>query len=131
MEIDDIELRGTAQVLAYGEATCHVPEQKHSDSNGRPPACKATSERNGQLRVHETPVETRRRILAVPVAEAAAGVRVPVRVVIEQVVRAQSQRHPAAQGVAGAGVQEAVAVEIQRFLRVVPAAVVAVAEQQV
>ena len=40
-------------------------------------------------------------------------------------------RHPVAQGVASAGVQEAVAVEIQRFLRVVPAAVVAVAEQQV
>ena len=31
METDGIELRGTGRVLAYGEATCHVLEEKHSD----------------------------------------------------------------------------------------------------
>ena len=31
MEIDDIELRGTAQVVMYGAATCHIREINHSE----------------------------------------------------------------------------------------------------
>ena len=44
MELDGIELRGTARVLTYGAATCHVLEEKYSavdyerlkDNEGQP-----------------------------------------------------------------------------------------------
>ena len=33
MELDGIELRGTARVLTYGAATCHVLEEKYSEED--------------------------------------------------------------------------------------------------